>query len=82
MKLTILHGGQTGVDRGAHYGALDGGLPIAGWMPRGKHDERGPIPDDVARHLLPCTIGTLTDGYRARTGANVEWATHVCLIVQ
>ena len=82
MKLVILTGGQTGVDRGAHLGAIDGGLPIAGWMPRAKHDELGPIPDDVAKYLLPCTIGSRDGGHPARTSANVEWATHVCLVVQ
>ena len=82
MKLTILHTGQTGVARGAHLGALDGGLPIAGWMPRGKHDELGPIPADVAQHLIPCTVGIRDGGFLAATGANVEWATHVLMVVQ
>lgn len=78
MNLTIISGGQTGVDRGAFWGARDIGLPRKGYMPRDERDEQGPIPQDIASELWRCTI----DGYKARTGANVQVAHAVLLVVQ
>lgn len=43
MVLTIVSGGQTGVDRGALRGARDAELPCGGWCPRGRRAEDGPI---------------------------------------
>ena len=37
--ITITHGGQTGVDRGAHEAAIDNGWRVAGYMPRDQRDE-------------------------------------------
>ncbi|HSE51563.1 MAG TPA: putative molybdenum carrier protein [Gemmatimonadales bacterium] len=43
-RLEIWSGGQTGVDRAALDAALDRGLPIGGWVPRGRLAEDGQIP--------------------------------------
>ncbi|HSX21410.1 MAG TPA: putative molybdenum carrier protein, partial [Gaiellaceae bacterium] len=66
--ITIVHGGQTGVDRGAHEAAIDNGWRVAGYMPRDGRDELGPIPPDVARFL----VAHEKAGYGARTEANVR----------
>lgn len=78
--LVICHGSQTGVHRGAHLGARDVGLPLAGYMPRDECDELGVIPVDVAQFMWRCTVGERDHGYPARTAANVELA-HALLIV-
>jgi hypothetical protein len=44
MKLTILSGGQTGVDRAALFWAIRHGVPHGGWCPSGRWSEDGPIP--------------------------------------
>ncbi|TVQ32742.1 MAG: molybdenum cofactor carrier [Phycisphaeraceae bacterium] len=41
----IISGGQTGVDRAALDAALETGFPCAGWAPRGRLAEDGPIPE-------------------------------------
>jgi hypothetical protein len=76
MNLVIVHGGQTGVDRGAHEGAIDNGWSVAGVMPKDGCDERGPIPADVYRCLSRCTI----DGLAVRTEVNLDDA-HAVLVV-
>jgi hypothetical protein len=78
VTLTIIHGGQTGVDRGAHEAALDNGWPITGFMPRDRRDELGQIPDAVARFLTPHT----KTGYGARTEANVQSANAALIVVR
>src|SRR3990172_585133 len=40
----IISGGQTGADRAAWDVALERGLRIGGWVPRGRLAEDGPIP--------------------------------------
>lgn len=76
MSITIVHGGQTGVDRGAHEAALNNNWLVAGYMPRDQRDELGKIPHDVARFLTPHD----KTGYAPRTEANVH-AAHAALIV-
>lgn len=39
----IISGGQTGVDRAALDTALELGLPVGGWCPKGRRAEDGPI---------------------------------------
>lgn len=75
--ITVLHGGQTGVDRGAHEAAIDNGWPIAGYMPRDGRDELGKIPDAVARLLTPHE----KTHYVARTAANVQMASALLIVV-
>jgi Circularly permutated YpsA SLOG family len=42
--LEIWSGGQTGVDRAALDAALEGGLRIGGWIPKGRVAEDGEVP--------------------------------------
>jgi hypothetical protein len=75
--ITVVHGGQTGVDRGGHEAAIDNGWLVAGSMPRDGRDELGKIPDAVARFL---TAHDKTS-YAARTEANVQMANAALIIV-
>ncbi len=63
--LTILSGGQTGVDRGALDAALMLGNPCGGWCPRGRHAEDGAIPPRYP-------LNEIDGGYEERTRRNVE----------
>ena len=63
--VTIYSGGQAGVDRGALDAALQTGNPCAGWCPKGRRAEDGPIPP---RYPLRQVDG----GYEDRTRKNVE----------
>lgn len=76
--ITIVHGGQTGVDRGGHEGAIDNGWRVAGYMPSDARDELGPIPEAVAWFLL------LHDKapYAARTEANVASVNAALIVVR
>src|SRR5690606_13880120 len=76
-RITIITGGQTGVDRGALRGALEVGFSVGGYMPKNLRDEDGPIPDEIRIHLQPCPI----PGLGARTTANVEMADALLVIV-
>ncbi|MBF0309212.1 MAG: putative molybdenum carrier protein [Magnetococcales bacterium] len=49
IELTLVSGGQTGVDRAALDFALERGLPCGGWCPRGRWAEDGPL---AARYPL------------------------------
>lgn len=75
--VTILHSGQTGVERGAHHGAIASGLPVRGFMRAERRDELGPLPDDIATVLAPCAEG----GQRAAVLATLALATAVVLVV-
>ena len=63
--ITIISGGQTGVDRGALDAALALGVPCGGWCPAGRMDEDGTIPDRYPLRELPY------GGYKARTIRNL-----------
>lgn len=43
--LTLISGGQTGVDRAALDVAIQLGIPHGGWCPKGRRAEDGRIPD-------------------------------------
>lgn len=66
MRLTILSGGQTGVDRAALDVALELGLPCGGWCPRGRRAEDGVIPDRYPLQETPSA------DYAQRTEWNVR----------
>lgn len=42
-RLTLVSGGQTGVDRAALDVAMERGMPCGGWCPAGRWAEDGPI---------------------------------------
>ncbi len=66
MVRTIISGGQTGVDRAALDVALELGIPCAGWCPRGRRAEDGPL-----AHRYPLQE-TPTEEYAQRTEWNVR----------
>lgn len=76
--IIVVHGGQTGVDRGAHEGAIANGWLLSGYMPRDRRDELGLIPADVAQFLVPHA----SSNYAARTEANVQMATAALIVVR
>jgi hypothetical protein len=63
----IRSGGQTGVDRAALDAAMAHGIPHAGWIPRRRRAEDGPIP---ARYAGLRETGD--DAYATRTTWNVR----------
>lgn len=64
--ITIISGGQTGVDRGALDAALDLGFPCGGWCPAGRIDEDGVIPAHYPLRELQ------QGSYKARTIQNLK----------
>jgi hypothetical protein len=63
----VVSGAQTGVDRAALDVALELGIPCGGWVPLGRIDERGRIPDHY-----PNLTETPTADFSERTAANVR----------
>lgn len=71
MKLkkikTIVSGGQTGADRAAFDFALENGIEIGGFVPKGRRAEDGKISANY-----PNLIETVTRNYMERTELNVQ----------
>ena len=68
MALTrIVSGAQTGVDRAALDVALEFGIPCGGWVPLGRIDELGRIPE-----RYPNLRETESADFSERTAANVD----------
>ncbi len=66
VKLRIVSGAQTGVDRAALDSALRHGIDCGGWCPEGRQAEDGPIPAAYpVIELAGC-------GYSERTLKNVQ----------
>jgi len=62
----VVSGGQTGVDRAALDAAMQIGIPVTGWCPRGRRSEDGPIPEEYPL----CETSSLN--YAVRTEWNVR----------
>lgn len=73
----IVHSGQTGVERGAHEGAIAAGFNVMGFMAASRRDELGKVPARVSAHLTP----TLHAGPRAAIRANFSIADGVVVVV-
>ena len=65
--MEIWSGGQTGVDRAALDAALECGLPIGGWIPKGRLAEDGSVPLKYATLREARTLD-----YGERTRLNVQ----------
>lgn len=65
-RLTIVSGGQTGVDRTALDWAIGRGVPHGGWCPLGRRAEDGVIPDRYRLRETPSAE------YAERTEWNVR----------
>jgi hypothetical protein len=63
----IVSGAQTGADRAALDAALELGVACGGWVPRGRLDETGAIPD-----RYPDLVETDEEGFAPRTALNVR----------
>ncbi len=61
----VISGGQTGVDRAGLDAAMEAGLPVGGYVPKGRLAEDGQVPD---RYPL---IELKSKDYRVRTKRNV-----------
>jgi hypothetical protein len=65
-RVTIVSGGQTGVDRAALDFAIEYGLPHEGWCPRGRRAEDGAIDEQYRLRETP------SPGYAQRTIWNIR----------
>lgn len=71
----VVSGGQTGVDRAALDAAIETGIPIGGWCPRGRRSEVGMIPGHYPLKE------TAARSYAVRTEWNVRDSDGTLLIV-
>ena len=62
----IVSGGQTGVDRAALDTAMERGVPVGGWCPKGRRAEDGTISDRYPLKETP------SEAYEQRTAWNVR----------
>lgn len=74
--ITVISGGQTGVDRAALDAALEAGIPCGGWCPAGRRAEDGTIP---SRYPLKETASA---DFAARTRRNVEDADGTLIVAK
>ena len=72
----IVSGGQTGVDRAALDAALQCGLSIGGWIPKGRLAEDGPLSDSYPLQETP------SENYDERTEWNVRDSDGTLIIVK
>jgi len=75
VRLTVISGGQTGVDRAALDAALAHGVRAGGWCPEGRRAEDGAIPSRYPVTPLPGA------DYAARTRRNVLDSDGTALLV-
>src|SRR5262245_17242894 len=72
--LKVISGGQTGVDRAALDAAMECGIPVGGWCPKGRQAVDGFVP---RRYPL---VETPSSGYPQRTEWKVRDATVVLIM--
>jgi len=77
LMITILHTGQTGVERGADRAARAVGLSVRGFCQLDSRDELGAIADHIAADLTP----VLTRGARTVWNPTLELADVLCIVV-
>lgn len=71
--LTIISGGQTGVDRAALDAAISLGLNYGGWCPKGRTDELGKIPGTYEKLIeVSGEFANDKDNRAARTKKNIH----------
>ena len=73
-KITVISGGQTGVDRGALDAAINLGIPHGGWCPKGRLAEDGKI---SSKYQLKETYSKM---YAVRTRRNISLADATLII--
>jgi len=66
MIKKIVSGGQSGADRAALDAALENGVPLGGWCPKGRPAEDGPIDEKYPLAQTP------SEAYDQRTQWNVR----------
>jgi hypothetical protein len=73
-QLTIISGGQCGVDRAALDFALQKGMGCGGWCPKGRKAEDGTIPERYPLKETP------SEEYSERTKCNVDDSEGILII--